>query len=408
MQRTEYLKVVSAVVIYHVLLVAALILVSAKVSVDLSSASTYVHFDAAHYLRIAEGGYAGSSQAFFPMFPWLWRLVGLGVPNAIMLNGLVYGACVITLASALKANWKTVLLWLSLPSVFFCYLPYSEATFMIGATAMILGTRKNRYWLTVVGLLWCTLSRPAFTVLLPALGFMLLISEGDGRTKIQKGLGFLATSILGLLIVAYVQFNDTGAWGGFYSAQSGYGNTPHLPALPLTSWGGGTIVPLDAVALMVGALCMVFLLLHVGGKRFSIIPALRQDVALSLGYVAFISLMITSLHGGELFSLNRFIFASPFIFVLIDHFIRTSGPFRASQLRIVILCTTAFFLLFGSYVHIQTFLKFFGVSLAMALFLLCTERSGRVRNGALVAWTVLSFIVQLYFLLRFLSDQWVA
>ena len=97
---------------------------------------------------------------------------------------------------------------------------------------------------TVAGLLWCTLSRPAFTVLLPSLWLMLMISEKNGRQKILEGLGFLVTCAIGLSVVAYTQFNETGAWGGFYSAQSGYGNTPSLPAFPLTSWGGGAIVPI--------------------------------------------------------------------------------------------------------------------------------------------------------------------
>ena len=401
-------KVVRAVVVYHAMLIGAVVLASAKVPLDLVDPATYLRFDAVHYLRIAMHGYSGSSQAFFPMFPALWRIIGVEVHNAMLLNGLLFCISTLVLASTLRSDWMTVLLWISLPSMFFCYLPYSEATFMLGAVAMIIGVRRESFWLTLLGLFWCTLSRPAFTVLLPALWFMLLVSERAWKRRLWEGVGYSIASIVGLFAVAYYQFHQTGMWGGFYSAQSGYGNTPHLPVLPLTSWGGGAIVRLDAVALMTGVICSLFVVRQVVRKWRAEYHPLRPEIALSLGYAGSISLMILVLHGGELYSLNRFLFASPFMLVLIDHLIRTSHGFKGSHLILFVLSTTGFFLLFGSFLHIQTFLKFFGVSLALVVFLFCTDRTGALRKWAMPIWLLFSFGTQLFFLLRFLSGQWVA
>ena len=124
-------------------------------------------------------------------------------------------------------------------------------------------------------------------------------------------------------MVSFIQFLDTGEWFKFFEAQKHWGNFLQIPRFPLTSWAGGFIVRLDGFAFLIGIILGGFLLgLIFKLKQFrnTIIPS---EVIFSLAYLGGITLIVLLFRGGSLFSLNRFIFATPFIIVAFNFWIKS-------------------------------------------------------------------------------------
>jgi hypothetical protein len=138
-------------------------------------------WDFGYYQKIAEFGYSGTdgSIAFYPLFPWLVRLVAFvsrsylaagfivsgiaSVVAAILLRRLVhleYPACV-----AMRSVWFLLIF----PTAYFFHIGYSEGLFLALALACILAARGERWWLAGVLGAFCWMTRATGAVLVPTL-----------------------------------------------------------------------------------------------------------------------------------------------------------------------------------------------------------------------------------------------
>jgi hypothetical protein len=125
-------------------------------------------WDAAWYLRIAEGGYhggvvhGGHDFAFFPAWPLLIKVASLGVfplpeTGFILANALFVVAAVVVwrvLADRLGAAIATaaVLLLAFAPSAYVFSLPYSEPLFLLAAGAYFFAPPESRRRIPAVAL----------------------------------------------------------------------------------------------------------------------------------------------------------------------------------------------------------------------------------------------------------------
>lgn len=371
------------------------------------NAETLLRFDALHYLGIMRDGYAHESSAFFPLFPGAWRLSGLGVVGIALINAAIYFLSARWLLRELGADVRAALVYATLPPVFFLFVPYTEAFFFLGSTGLLIALRRGRPGGIVAAMLWCTLSRPAFTALLPALLIAVALSDAPLRRRVAHMLLYTAACVVALLIVMAVQRAQTGDPWGFYKAQAEFGNTFKLPRLPLTSWGGGSVVRLDAVALLVGTISGVLLLRAMWMRRRGPL-SLPPEVVLALGYVAGIAAVALLLRGGSLYSLNRFIMATPFALVLIAWY--GLAPLRTTTRQAIglFLAISVFFLLFGSFVHIRTFLWYSAVAVHLTLLAVALGRTDRMGRGLFIAWLLVALAIQAYYFHRYLGGAWVA
>jgi hypothetical protein len=98
--------------------------------------------------------------------------------------------------------------------------------------------------------------------------------------------------------------------------------------------------------------------------------------------------------GGSMFSLNRFVFAVPFIIVAIDYYLKSAFTIGTKKLLLSLLFVVLFFLMFGSYVHLQNFLKF--LFLAVILPLALKHESKPVSVMALLLLIGLNVFFQLF------------
>ncbi len=375
---------------------------------DLLKSEHFLNWDAEHYEFIKQNGFESYRVAFFPLFPLIWKFLALGTYGAVLLNSIVFLMSFYLIVRKLKIkNSLEIVLYLTIPSFIFFYLPYSESIFFLCSTAILFGIKDKKYYLIYIGLFFAILARPAFTVFIPALIITEFFSEFRTKTWLRISI-YIGISLVGVLLVSFIQFLDTGEWFKFFEAQKHWGNFLQIPRLPLTSWAGGFIVRLDGFAFLIGIISGGFLLgLIFKLKQFrnSVIPS---EVIFSLAYLGGITLIVLLFRGGSLFSLNRFIFATPFIIVAFNFWLKSDFCITKKQLFSIFGLIFVFWLLFGSYVHIQLMLKYLLVTFYAILIFAMKSEIQFIRKWSLIALIFLGFTFQVVLFIRFLNGNWVA
>jgi hypothetical protein len=138
-------------------------------------------WDFGYYQKIAEFGYSGSdgSIAFYPLFPWLVRLVAYVSKSYLAAGFIVSGTASVVAAILLRrlvqldypasVAMRSVWFLLIFPTAYFLHIGYSEGLFLALALACILAARGERWWLAGLLGAFCWMTRPTGAVLVPTL-----------------------------------------------------------------------------------------------------------------------------------------------------------------------------------------------------------------------------------------------
>jgi hypothetical protein len=398
-------KIIAA---YFLVFVSVVFLLNQLFIPGLLAPGHFLNWDAQHYYWISQNGYEGFRVAFFPLFPFVWKGLSLGIHGITIFNAATFLVAFFFLVKELKSSIPETVLYLSIPSFLFFFLPYSEAVFFASSTLLIIGMKKHLLPVTLTGLIMATLARPAFTVLVPALILAELLGGKADRKMLARLGTYVLVAIAGTFLVILVQYLYTGSWFGFPGAQKDWGNELQWPKLPLTSWAGGLIVRLDAAALLTGLTAGVVLLILLVHTKFRKKYPVPKEVLLSLGYLAGITLSVLAFRGGSLFSLNRFVFSTPFIIVALNYFLHSEINFTYRRLIIGVFTLLIFFtVLYQPYVHIRTFLNFVFLVMYMSLILSVKSDNPRIANISFYGLMGLNLFFQVFFFTRFLSGGWV-
>lgn len=366
-----------------------------------------LNFDAQHYYYISQHGYEGFRAAFFPLFPLVWKMTGNGVILITIINSSVFLLSFSALTAFLEVEQPLELILLaSVPCLMFMFIPYSESLFFACGTMLLIGLKKNISMLVCVGILLCGITRPTATVFIPAILLTVFLSNDFGVRKTKIFLTYSLFALAGLGISLLIQHSDTGNWFAFFDAQKGWGNELRIPKLPFSSWAGGKIVRLDAGALLVGFFSLGFILKMFLLKLKQKIYEISSEIIFSISCLAGIALLILFFRGGSFFSLNRFVYATPFFTVALTYFCRNYS-FTYKQIGIFFLSSSLFWLLFGSFVHIQYLLKFELLSLFLTTYFLLNNRDERLKKAARFVVIAINSILLVYFYYRFISNEWV-
>lgn len=155
------------------------------------------HWDAKHYMNLADLGYRGSGDnqfllVFFPVFPYLVRLVNVVVRDFVISGMLVsFGSTVAAgyyLQDLLRRQgfdeeliFRAFLFFCCLPSAIYMCLPFTEALFL-ALTLLSFHAAQGRRWL-VSGLAgaFASATRSTGVLLLPALVVGLLWPKAEAR-----------------------------------------------------------------------------------------------------------------------------------------------------------------------------------------------------------------------------------
>lgn len=370
--------------------------------------ATFSHWDVEHYLYIRDHGYDVQRTAFFPLFPFLWRW--LAVPPIAMgvINLMLFALGFAGLAWQFAWSGRQQALLLAVPSLVFMALPYSEAVFFLSGALVLVGLRRKVLGLYFLGLLLSCVSRSAAFVLLPAV----LATEWLAPESGDRGFGRTATAaaatLLGLGISVGVHYWYTGRWFVFFAAQRLWNNQLRWPALPLSNWGGSFPTRYEAPALLIGLGCAAGLAGLAYRHWRQPLPAADRPAVFSLGYVAGITLIILATKGGELVSLSRYVYATPYFLLLLAN---VTGRPRLSTRQLLALfglMELTWLGLFAAYGHIRTFLGFTLVSGGVLLWLANAHCHPRVRRYALLPTVAGGAALLLVLLFRFLRHEWVA
>jgi hypothetical protein len=323
----------------HVLLLAALYSLFYTVGLlDYAPGSTsLIRFDAGWFQSISINGYfANEGQSnipFFPLFPYLWRLLGVNdfVISLINLGILLLGAA--WLGSTFALRRSHILLLLSVPPIFFCFVPYAEALFFLFGVVLLRGLHRQHLPLTLLGLFGCCLSRSAATLFVPAFAvaeIAVCTSKADIPQLAKRLSAGLLIIAMALGVVMFLHYQATGDAFAFFEAHKHWGHEPQwrLPSR-LHSTGGLPILWLDSLAFLTG---LVSFLVGLGiairwiinwfSKDKQLVPPSRA-VVFSLGYciaaIGFILVYQNNSSGKEvdIVGSSRYILATPFFGVLL-------------------------------------------------------------------------------------------
>jgi hypothetical protein len=376
---------------------------------DLLQTQNFLHWDAEHYDWIKNYGYKDFRVAFFPLFPMIWKFSNLGVYGIVLVNILVFYFSFYFLTKSLESTATQTLLYLSIPSFCFFYLPYSEAFFFASCTLLIFGLRDKRLTMSLLGLFLCTLSRPTFTIFIPALFIAEYFSSDFGKALFKRLSLYCVTILAAILAVAVIQFYFTGAWFEFFSVQKYWGNELQIPKFPLKSWSDGLILRLDAAGFSVGLILIIFLVAYFFDFRKIRAQNIPKEVLFCIAYLGGITILVLFLRGGVLASLSRYIFATPCIIVALDYYLKQKFTFDKKILLYIFLGLIVFFLcFFGAYVHLKFLLKFILLSAYLTLLFSIKSKNSKLENTSFIVLVFLNLFFQGYFWIRFLEGGWVA
>ena len=293
-----------------------------------------LRWDALWYESIRAGGYhfeanAKSNTGFFPLFPYLWRWLGLSSAGISFLNGILMLGTTYWLARQLRLWWPAVWLFVALPTSLFFYLPYTEALFYAAAALVVLGLARQRPALVAAGMLLGGVVRPSALYFLPAAVGLGLVEIRHCPAAWRRWLGrtalYMAAAAAGIGLVMLEQWRATGVWQAYIKTQMHWGHAFKLPTLPFTSVSQGVLL-LDALALLAG-LALGCWLLWVLAQRQRPAP----EVVFAAGFVA-ATVLNTLLHapsergGSSLISVARYVLCTPFFLVLLHYFLPRQRP----------------------------------------------------------------------------------
>ena len=400
------MKSISIIGIYSIFFVSLVFILNGYIFPGLLSEVHFLNWDAQHYFSIKNGNYSDFRTAFFPFFPLVWEFTGFSIQGITLFNSLIYLLSFYWLAKVFHFTTVQVLLFLTMPSAIFYYLPYTEAFFFLFSSLIIVGLKKKNYSLIYLGLFLCVVTRPSFTVLAPALFITFWLTLGSLKERIKHCFSASIVVSLGILSVLAVQYFYNHSAENYFSIQKGWGNFLQLPRLPLTSWAGGFIVRLDGVAFLFAVLTGLFLLVTLMREKNQKHP-LSPEFIFSALYIVGIGLLVLLFRGGSLFSLNRFVFATPFVIIVLYYWLEYKINLSSKQIVFIGIGMLLFWLLFGSYVHIQVLLKFLLLTLYMVLLFIIKHHNQSIQRYWLIGLIAINGIFQLLLFVRFLSNSWV-
>ncbi|MCL2571859.1 MAG: glycosyltransferase family 39 protein [Defluviitaleaceae bacterium] len=198
---------------------------------------SFSRWDANHYLVLAETGYIHTEGGhhlfvvFFPLYPWLIRLVSLVtrsyfaaayvVSFASYVAGLCYVYHLVKLDFSEKTAWWAVVLISIFPTSFFFGAPHTESLFMLTTAASLYYIRSHKWCLAGIFGALATTTRMVGVVLIAAAGvefvmhysLFTLMKKGKWTQffdlVLKKGL-FILLILVGIIVYLFINWRITG------------------------------------------------------------------------------------------------------------------------------------------------------------------------------------------------------
>ena len=339
---------------------------------------TICRSDAAWYKTVATEGYKWVDYAFFPMFPLLWHLSHLGNLGISILNGLLFGLGFATLNRIYRLTNEQKILYLCLPPLYFCFVPYSESLFFLEASLLLYGIYDKKSLLIIGSLIFLSLTRATAAFLLPGLLLSEVFCAEPGLLwpALKRFIWqYLLPLMAGTFLFFYIEYLFSHKWFLFFEAQVYWGHKFSLPVFPLFSIGGDTTLWLSALAFFIGVVALLLVGRVVFLRYFKhVIP----DRLLIISFVYLLMCLVEVLMFNPpvwatttvMTGIFRYQMVSPFFFVFFVHYVCSQRVYSGKIILQLFVLANVCWLAFGSYRHIVEVLYFnFGFLIVLGFLL---------------------------------------
>lgn len=413
--------------VYHYLLIHTFIIISVFLLMYLigiikilPKETNIIQWDAGWYLSIVENGYnfkqnSQSNTGFFPLFPYIWKTLNLSNIGISIFNFIMFLIGLLFISKSInKLQDKIILLCLSFPSLFFMYVPYSEALFFLTSSIYMYGNHKNNTYIKILAIFISSLARPTIFFFLPAILFSELLFSDKINKKIKSIIIYSITIIIGTFCSFYIiGYSSNNIFAYSDSQINNWEHNFSIPKLPLTTWRGYRILWLDLFALWITLASTIGTLIYfiktIKGNKYN------KNLLLSIFYLFMILIYVLFFHPKEetsgftsILSLNRYVFCSPFIFYLIIYFYNNKTK---KLIQILILSLSISILLIGfpfkeliglNYIKTILFIIIFSLFITIQLLPFLIKKT----NILFIPYTI-NIILQCYIFQSFLKENWI-
>jgi len=336
----------------------------------LPQSETLNHWDSGVYLDICKNGYTyhdpiGNNSGCFILFPWVWRILRVSVAGICIVNYVFFAIGFTILSKLYKTSTVEKLLWLSIPTVYIMFIPYTEALFFLLMSATFYGIVIKKRWLIWICLFFAAMTRATAIFLLPSLLIMELISNHKQEWYKIAWYYFIDYAIpvlAGLAFFIWYQYHAIGIWFAYFIQQKRTeGHEFNWPILPLSSMEGMRNLWISALAVFCCFISIIVVARKIFGwlYRNSVEPDKIFTLSLVfLGITLFKTIFYNPTWGTGTtitIGINRYVFATPFFYVFLHYFINKGVPYKLSQYAWAFILCNIVWLGCGSYYHIQIF-----------------------------------------------------
>jgi len=373
-------------------------------------------WDVSWYKTIADTGYRyipgeSNNLALYFFFPLVWKITHLGIIGMSCLNVVFFATGFSILCGLYPVTITNKILWLTIPPVYFAFIPYSEALFFLLSSILVLGITKNNRRIIWTSLFLLSLTRATYTFLGPAFVVMCLVSAN--RKYWYKSLyycfiTYLLPMILGTALFIWYQYLQTGIWFVFFEvAKKSWGHAFNIPVLPFSSLASTLTLWIGALAMFAGLLSFFYL-----AWKFCIWLFRNNNpdplLMASCTYLFMASLVVVFFNptwGANTTNVSgifRYVFVNPFFYIFLFHF-TSRLKYGWKNYVFVIILANILWLAFGSLQNLDTFLYFTFNTALLVLLMLGSDKK--------ISWPVMlvaaiNFFIQLQFLQLYIGQKY--
>jgi hypothetical protein len=380
-------------------------------------------WDCGWYVQLRDSGYilkldAESNPAFFPLFSYVWKWLSFSFLQMSILNAALFVLSLGVLYHELKIAPRSLLFFLSIGLLTFFTVPYSESLFFLGSSAFLLGLHKENKSLTILGFTIAVLARSAAIIFIAASVVLLIIALVQKQKEKQKLMAIaVLTTVLTTLLVMYIQYYQTGNFFAFFYAQQFWDHHFGIPSFPLSSWHWPTHLS-DSNGLLFGLIAIVIslgfcihLIFNIPYPTFLYKLFTQEPMGFaylfSFLYLAGTASTILLFQGGNIHSLNRYVFSTPFFLLFIHAFVSQKITVHFTFVQYII-----FGCLLGIFMPRQTYVEHYLLVTAIIIFipasLLFQSRANHHKGykALLYVGLIAGFLLQVFLLSKYYEGNW--
>jgi len=372
-----------------------------------------LYWDSGWYQSVVVNGYqyssAPSNSGFYILLPWIWGILHLNTWGVCILNTVLFAIGFTILSSLIRPSIIDKIIWLSVPTVYFAFVPYTESLFFLLSSACLYGIIKEKKLVIWVSLFLLSLTRATVIFLLPALLIMELIT--NDRKHLLKSIYsyivyYFLPLVIGTAVFIWYQYWKTGVWFAYFKQQSIYWERKfNIPTLPFHSMEGDRTIWLSALAMFVCFIAIIMLFRI--AKNWLLKNKIYTDklLVLSLAYLMMTLLVVICFnpiwgtYTTNVMGMFRYSLMTPFFFVFL-HYITNDIQYKVRDYMVVAVVANIIWLTFGSYWHIKYFI-FFNINTAV-IFLYMLYANKKLTWPALII-VAINVVLQISLFQQFIN-----